>query len=331
MFIYKNLNQYKESQALASQLFEAVIPRSYSEEWMVRITGPTQLKWDEGTLEKGFLSPLYYFFDKLNYRVASTLAIELLKSAGYNPKDYSHCITAIELQFLASVLLNNLQNGQDLETSTPEDLICPIPVLATAEYNARHLAPVLVLLGKEVDQDVRNWLAYRYNWADINYGVCNAMDNFWASKTHRLDDNTFAIQLQLFSQGDVLQLAIDTVLGVMGEWDGPYLKPLELFTKGVLSGFKTALEIDLITKSKKDCNPMLAEDYISSRLNMTYMENNSVSYLKHINQAIHSFEEGMAALSKVPLVLSKPLSNFATQIYYPIIEQIKTEIHAKRI
>ncbi|VEB45250.1 Uncharacterised protein [Chromobacterium violaceum] len=124
---------------------------------------PARFGWDWPALEQGFFQPLREWADQHDARLKPALAGLLIDALGGDKREHPALLAALEFSHLASFMLDDLANGRDLDASVSDKVSVPLPVWVTIAYNARQLAPVLVLRRAEnLAPAARLRLAQRY-------------------------------------------------------------------------------------------------------------------------------------------------------------------------
>lgn len=155
--------QFKAAQQCASAALHRYLPQREDMAWLAEVVDRPRFGWDWPALEQGFFQPLREWADQHDARLKPALAGLLIDALGGDKREHPALLAALEFSHLASFMLDDLANGRDLDASVSDKVSVPLPVWVTIAYNARQLAPVLVLRRAEnLAPAARLRLAQRY-------------------------------------------------------------------------------------------------------------------------------------------------------------------------
>ena len=128
---------------LADDALTRHLPRQRNDAWLAQMVDPPRFGWDWESLERGFLGPLSQWADRHDARLRPALCAMLMQALGADPQQHQGELAALELHYLAAIMLDDLRNGRDLDSSRAAEVDIPLPVWVTIAYNVRQLAPVM--------------------------------------------------------------------------------------------------------------------------------------------------------------------------------------------
>ncbi|UUZ54257.1 hypothetical protein LP419_38765 [Massilia sp. H-1] len=105
----------------------------------------------------------------------------LIEDLGHNAARHAPLLGALELEYLAAIMLDDLRNGRDLSASTSSAVTVPLPTWVTIAYNARQLVPVMVARQPDLDPVPRAWLAQRFSQFLFQQGLGSVLD-MWGNE-----------------------------------------------------------------------------------------------------------------------------------------------------
>ncbi|AXE30528.1 hypothetical protein DK842_11830 [Chromobacterium phragmitis] len=155
--------RFKAAQQCATAALLRYLPEREDMDWLADVVDRPRFGWDWPALEQGFFQPLRDWADLHDARLKPALAGLLIDALGGDKSEHPALLAALEFTHLASFMLDDLANGRDLDASASDKVSVPLPVWVTIAYNARQLAPVLVLRRAENLEPARRLrLARRY-------------------------------------------------------------------------------------------------------------------------------------------------------------------------
>ncbi|MBV8649421.1 hypothetical protein [Paludibacterium sp.] len=136
---------FKAAQACATAALRHYLPQREDMDWLAEVVDRPRFGWDWPALEQGFFEPMRAWAARHDARLKPVLAGLLIDALGGDKRRHPALLAALEFSHLASCMLDDVHNGRDLAESQGEQLTMPLPVWVTVAYNARQLAPVLVM------------------------------------------------------------------------------------------------------------------------------------------------------------------------------------------
>ena len=234
-------NRYR---SLADDALECWMPRTCTQEWLETVSGQTRFQWDLETLQAGFLDPLYEFAAARPERLRPILTAAILETAGLDPSQYLSLLAAIELQFLADVMVKDFYNGKTVATATPISASRPLSVTATSAYTARQFAPTLAARhSPNLQTDDRSWLAYRFGRVLILAGVGATVGHLRWNRDHKLmNDESYVEHLRGFASPLTFEICVDCAIAALGVRERTEFIALQRAASGVGVAYQAALE-----------------------------------------------------------------------------------------
>lgn len=165
------------ARSLADDAIGTMLPMRQDVDWLRRFVDAPRFGWDWAALEQGFFGPLRVWADEQDARLRPALAALMMDALGSDASAHPSALAALELHYLASIMLDDLRNGRDLSHSTDASVAIPLPVWVTIAYNARQLAPVLVMRSAEpMLPRSRRRLAQRFAAFLFRQGIGSTLD-----------------------------------------------------------------------------------------------------------------------------------------------------------
>lgn len=257
-------NRYR---SLADAALEYWMPRICTQEWLLTVAGPTRFQWDLETLQAGLLDPLYEFAAARPERLRPILTAAVLESAGLDPSQYSSLLAAIELQFLADVMVKDFYNGKTLATATPTSARRPLSVTATSAYTARQFAPTLAAgHSPNLKTDDRSWLAYRFGRVLILAGVGATVSHLRWNRDHKLmNDESYVEHLRGFASPLTFEICIDCAIAALGVRERAEFVALQRAASVIGVAYQAALEANNWNQDLKlhNADPKVERSYLT--------------------------------------------------------------------
>lgn len=145
--------------------------------WIRALVDPPRFGWDEETLNAGFFAPMHEWALGHPTRLRPVFAALLIEAMGGASEEQGAVLAALEVHYLASVMLDALRNGNDIRSTAVESVAIPVPVWVTVAYNARQLAPVIVARGAAgLREEPRARLALAFSQILFRQGLGSASD-----------------------------------------------------------------------------------------------------------------------------------------------------------
>lgn len=208
----KNIRE-QVAQALVRSL-----PVGLDDAWIETLVDQPRFGWDWEALEKGFFQPLQEWSERHPARLRPILAGLLIDALGQASTRHADLLAALELQHLASIMLDDLRNGRDLSEATSSVVTVPLPTWVTIAYNVRQLVPVMITRQpSELSTVSRSWLARRFSRFLFQQGLGSALD-LWGSEqeSEHSSEAEFLEHLRLYVGALSFGLACDVASAVAG-------------------------------------------------------------------------------------------------------------------
>jgi hypothetical protein len=174
-------DRFHQIREIASNAFWQHLPGGPDDAWLAEVVDRPRFGWDWAALEQGFFLPLRAWAARHDARLRPVLAGLLIDAFDGDAARHGDLLTSLELVHQASIMLDDLRNGKDLSTSTAEAVTVPLPVWVTIAYNARQLAPVLLLRrASSVPEATREQLAHRFARFLFQQGLGGTLDLYRA-------------------------------------------------------------------------------------------------------------------------------------------------------
>lgn len=171
------IQTYSHAREIATGALASMLPSQPDIGWLERFVDGPRFGWDWAALEQGFFAPLRDWAGEHDARLRPALAAMLIDGMGGAADEHRSVLAALELHYLASIMLDDLRNGRDLSRSTDDAVTIPLPVWVTIAYNARQLAPVLVMRSDEtLSPTVRQRIGQRFAAFLFRQGLGSTLD-----------------------------------------------------------------------------------------------------------------------------------------------------------
>lgn len=236
------VDPFPGARKIAEDAFSRWVPRTCSPRWLEEVTGPARFGWDVDAIQRGFVDPIYRIFDARPERWRPALTASLVAAGGADPGRYPAMLAAIELLYLASLILEPFRNGRNIAEASPQEAREPMPVAVTVAYTARQMAPTLAIRHEDaLPPATRSWLAYRITRALYQSSVGVALD------THRAPMGGAVAggwHLALLA-APTFALCVDCALAALGRVDHPEAAALQAMAGR--AGVAYRLVVDLLS------------------------------------------------------------------------------------
>ena len=157
------------------------LPANYRPAWIEEVIDEPRFGWDREALEAGFFRPLREWIERHPGRLRPLLADALIDSMSERSDAHDVVLAALEIHYIAAVMLDDLKNGSDVRSSSVDWITMPLPVFVTVAYSARQLASVLIARrGRGLDSMHRSKLSMAFSRLLFRQGVGGALD-IWSS------------------------------------------------------------------------------------------------------------------------------------------------------
>lgn len=207
----------REAQLASASIMRA-LPTEFDDAWLAAVIDAPRFGWDWEALEKGFFAPLRSWSERNDARLRPMLAGLLIDALGGNKAQHAQLLAALEMHYLASIMLDDLRNGRDLPNSTSPSVVTPLPVWVTIAYNARQLAPVWVMRKAEgLSEATRVRLAAQFSRLLFRQGLGSALDQ-WATERElkHADIDSLISHLSVYVGSLSFGLACDVACAAVG-------------------------------------------------------------------------------------------------------------------
>lgn len=198
------------------------LPAGRHPAWLAQMVDEPRFGWDWDALERGFFQPLHAWSCLHGERLRPLLAGLLIEALGHDVAPHAGSLAVLEIEYLASIMLDDLRNGRDLGQSACSAVSIPLPTWVTIAYNARQLVPVMVARQQSaLAPAARAWLAQRFSQFLFQQGLGSALD-LWGSEQaleHATEDD-FVDHLRLYIGSMSFGLACDVTSAAVGLDDG---------------------------------------------------------------------------------------------------------------
>lgn len=159
-----------------------LVPSGQDDAWIERMVGPSRFGWDWDALERGFFGPFHRWAAGHPARTHPVLAGLVIEASGEPSARYADVLAALELEYLAAIMLDDVRNAKDLGGAVTDAVDLPLPAWLTVAYNIRQLVPVLIARQESaLTPEARRWLAQRCARFLCRQGIGNTLD-LWGSE-----------------------------------------------------------------------------------------------------------------------------------------------------
>ena len=205
-------------QKLVTVALQHHLPVSRDDAWLEKFVDTPRFGWDWGALELGFFKPFHLWSTQHPARLRPVFAGLLIDVLGEKSEQHTDLLCALEIQFLAAIMLDDVPNGRDISTATSDTVTIPLPTWVTISYNARQLVPVMLMRQRSsLPAASRAKLAQCFTRFRFQQGLGSSLD-LWGSEqtmTH-LSEDEFITHLRLYIGNLSFGLACDVSSAVVG-------------------------------------------------------------------------------------------------------------------
>jgi hypothetical protein len=197
-----------------SQALMRNLPVERDDAWIEKLVDRPRFGWDWEALEKGFFQPLQKWSERHSAHLRPILASLLIDALGQSSARHANLLAALELQYLSSIMLDDLRNGRDLSEATSTFVTVPLPTWVTIAYNVRQLSPVMIARqSSELSATSHSWLVNRFSRL-FQPGLSSALD-LWGceQESEHSSEAEFLEHLRLYV-GGLFGLACDVASAV---------------------------------------------------------------------------------------------------------------------
>ena len=320
--------------SLADAALEHWMPRICTQEWLVTVSGPPRFPWDLETLQAGLLDPLYEFAAAKPERLRPVLTAAILESAGLDPSQYSSLLAAVELQFLADMMVKDFYNAKTVTTATPTSARRPLSVTVTSAYTARQFAPTLAARhAPNLQPDDRSWLAYRFGRVLLLAGVGTTVSHLRWNREHQLmDDESYVEHLRSFVSPLTFEICVDSAIASLGVRDRKEFIALQRAASLIGVVYLAALEAN---NAKQDLKLLNADPKVErSYLTYAAAQDGRVNDLRRREpQAfVQIARRELLAAERIslgaPAQIRETLFAFAAELIEPLLNNVVGVAHA---